>query len=231
MRDARIDKSNLYIALYLRGTSEELRDCTLRGKRTLNPFNIGSATEHLRSSSFVNCILSNWLLLSLGIFPLSVHARNDISSADAFAMVKILNPVSIAWVTQPPEEVYVNRQWNASVLVDGTNVTVIINFGDGTEPKEAFFKSDQHNKVMNFLHKWVSPTLFFVLFATKLKTPFFYVHLSSRCLRRWRVKRRFDNLSRLMRSWNCHLTQDKWKKKKTKAKVFHCDSVIKIALY
>ena len=158
--------------------------------------------------------------MSLGIFPISVHARNNISSAAAFAMIKILNPVSIAWVTQPPEKILINSQWNASVLVNGTNVTVIIKFGDDTEPKEAFFKSDQHNQVMNFSHKWVSPTLFFVLFATKLKTPFFYVHLSSLCLMRWRVQRRFDNLSRLMRSWNCHPTQDKWKTTKQRRKCF-----------
>ena len=168
----------------------------------------------------MNCILSNWLLLSLGIFPISVHARNNISSADAFAMVKILNPVSIAWVTKPPEKILIKSQWNASVLVNGTNVIVIINFGDGSEPKEAFFKSDQHNKVMNFSHKWVSPTLFFVLFATKLKTLFFYVDLSSLCLRRWRVQRRFNNLSRIMRSWNCHVTQDKWKPTKQRRKCF-----------
>ena len=148
----------------------------------------------------------------------TVEAKNNISANPAQLnystnVIAILNPVSIAWVTKPPKEVHTNGQWNASVLVNGTDVTVIIKFGDGTEPKEAFFKSDQHNKVMNFSHKWVSPTLFFVLFATKLKTPFFYLDLSSLCLRRWRVKRRFDNLSRLMRSWNCHLTQDKWKKK------------------
>ena len=101
----------------------------------------------------MNCILSNWLLLSLGIFPIFVHARNNISSADAFAMVKILNPVSAAWLTKPPNKVHINSQWNASVLVNGTNVTVIIKFGDGTEPKEAFFKSDQHNQVINFSHK------------------------------------------------------------------------------
>ena len=100
----------------------------------------------------MNCILSNWLLLSLGIFPISVYARNNISSADAFAMVKILNPVSIAWVTQPPEKILIKSQWNASVLVNGTNVTVIIKFGDETELKEVF-KSDQHNQVMNFSHK------------------------------------------------------------------------------
>lgn len=68
-------------------------------------------------------------------------------------MVKILNPVSIAWVTKPLEKILIDSQWNASVLVNGTNVTVVIMFGDGTEPKEAFFKSDQHNQVMNFSHK------------------------------------------------------------------------------
>ena len=87
----------------------------------------------------------------------TVEAKNNISANPAqlnYSMnVIALIPVSIAWMTQPPEEILIKRQWNASVLVNGTDVTVIINFGDGSEPKEAFFKSDQHNKVMNFSHK------------------------------------------------------------------------------
>ena len=83
----------------------------------------------------------------------TVEAKNNMSSAIASAMIKILNPVSIAWVTKPPTEVQINRQWNASVVVYGANVSVVIKFGDGTEPKETFFKSDQHKEVMNFSHK------------------------------------------------------------------------------
>lgn len=87
----------------------------------------------------------------------TVEAKNNISANPAQLNYSInviaLIPVSIAWVTQPPKEVHINRQWNASLLVNGTDVTVIIKFGDGTEAKEAFFKSDQHNKVMNFLHR------------------------------------------------------------------------------
>ena len=67
-------------------------------------------------------------------------------------MIKILNRVSIEWLAIPPSEVHVDRQWNASVLVNGTNVTVNILFGDGAERK-AFFESDQYNLVMNFSHK------------------------------------------------------------------------------
>ena len=83
----------------------------------------------------------------------TVEAKNNISSANASAMIKILNPVSIAWVTKTPKEVPINRQWNASVVVNGKDVTVVIKFGDGTEPKESFFKSDQHNQVVNISHK------------------------------------------------------------------------------
>ena len=83
----------------------------------------------------------------------TVEAKNNISFAVASAMIKILNPVSIAWVTKPPKEVPINRQWHASVVVNGTNVTVVITFGDGTEREEDFFKSDQHNKVIKFSHK------------------------------------------------------------------------------
>lgn len=87
-----------------------------------------------------------------GFHPISVRARNNISSADASSNIRVLHPVSLEWLKKPPAKVDVGAEWNFSVITNGTNVTVRASFGDGSPTKKEFHKSDQTNAVTNFFH-------------------------------------------------------------------------------
>ncbi|KAL9957104.1 hypothetical protein ACROYT_G038703 [Oculina patagonica] len=87
----------------------------------------------------------------IGLYPISVHASNNISSANASSVISILQPVSLAWIEKPPSEVDVDVPCNFSFVVNGTNVTLTIDFGDGSPPNETFFKSAL-NTVVNISH-------------------------------------------------------------------------------
>ena len=88
-----------------------------------------------------------------GIHPISVRARNNISSADAVSTIRILHSVSLAWLKEPPRAVDVGAKWNCSIIINGTNVTVSASFGDGSPVQKSFHNSDQNNTVKPFLHE------------------------------------------------------------------------------
>lgn len=88
-----------------------------------------------------------------GFHPISVRARNNISSADASSNIRVLHPVSLAWLNEPPAIVDVGAPWNFSVIINGTNVTVSADFGDGSQIKETFHNSDQTNAETTFSHE------------------------------------------------------------------------------
>ena len=87
-----------------------------------------------------------------GFHPISVRARNNISSADASSNIRVLHPVSLAWLKKPEAKVDVGAQWNFSVIINGTNVTVSASFGDGLLIKKECHTSDQTNAEINFSH-------------------------------------------------------------------------------
>lgn len=93
-----------------------------------------------------------FILYLAGIYPISVHARNNISSADASSIIRILDPVSLAWLKKPPSVVNVGVRWNASVIVNGTNVTVSVSYGDGSPVNETFIESAENTEII-FWHE------------------------------------------------------------------------------
>ena len=86
-----------------------------------------------------------------GFHPISVRARNNISSADASSNIRVLHPVSLAWLKEPPATVDVGAKWNFSVIINGTNVTVSASFDDGYIEK-TIHNCDQTNAVITFDH-------------------------------------------------------------------------------
>lgn len=86
-----------------------------------------------------------------GLYPIFVHASNNISSADASSVVSILHPVSLAWIEKPLAKVDVGDPCNFSVVFNGTNVTLTIDFGDGSPANETFYVSAV-NTVVNISH-------------------------------------------------------------------------------
>lgn len=87
-----------------------------------------------------------------GLYPVSVNARNNISSANASSVISVLEQASVAWREKPPTEVNVGVPLNFSVVINGTNVTVTVDFGDGSPVYEKLYESAL-NTVMNITHK------------------------------------------------------------------------------
>ena len=65
-------------------------------------------------------------------------------------MISVLDRVSMDWLVKPPDAVNVGAEWNASFLVNGTNVTVSVSFGDESPVNTTFLNSSQ---VVRFFHK------------------------------------------------------------------------------
>ena len=65
-------------------------------------------------------------------------------------MISVLDPVSMYWLVKPPDEVDVGAQWNASFIVNGTNVTVSLSFDDRSPGNTTFLNSSQ---VVRFFYK------------------------------------------------------------------------------
>lgn len=76
-----------------------------------------------------------------GSYPISVHASNNISSAYASSVITILKPASLEWKKEPPPEIDVGETFNFSFVVNGTNVTITVDFGDESPAYEAFYES------------------------------------------------------------------------------------------
>lgn len=90
-------------------------------------------------------------MLIAGLYPISVHASNNISSADASSVISILKQASLAWIEKPPDKVDMDVPCNFSVVINGTNVTLTIDFGDGSPANETFYESAL-NTVVNSSH-------------------------------------------------------------------------------
>ncbi|KAJ7340219.1 hypothetical protein OS493_002951 [Desmophyllum pertusum] len=88
-----------------------------------------------------------------GLYPISVHASNNISSADALSEISVQQPVTLTWSEKPPAEINVGVLCNFSVVISGTNVTVTKDFGDGSSPNDTFIESAQ-NTVINISHAY-----------------------------------------------------------------------------
>lgn len=59
--------------------------------------------------------------------------------------------MSLAWRETPPKKVDVDVSCNFSVVLNGTNVTLTIDFGDGSPANETFYESAV-NMVINISH-------------------------------------------------------------------------------
>lgn len=86
-----------------------------------------------------------------GFYPISVNASNNISSAYASSVIRILKPVSLEWKEKPPPEIDVGETFNFSFVVNGTNVTITVDFGDDSPADEDFYESAE-KKVINISH-------------------------------------------------------------------------------
>ena len=65
-------------------------------------------------------------------------------------MISVLDPVSMDLLEEPQDEVDVGAQWNVSLIVNGTNVTVSVSFGDQSPLNTTFLESSQ---AVSFHHK------------------------------------------------------------------------------
>lgn len=70
-----------------------------------------------------------------------MHASNNISSAYASSGITILKPASLEWKKKPPLKIDVGETFNFSFVVNGTNVTITVDFGDESPAYEAFYES------------------------------------------------------------------------------------------
>ena len=70
-----------------------------------------------------------------------MHASNNISSVYASSGITILKPASLEWKKKPPLKIDVGETFNFSFVVNGTNVTITVDFGDESPAYEAFYES------------------------------------------------------------------------------------------
>lgn len=80
-----------------------------------------------------------------------LYVHNAISSANASSVVRILEPASVAWREKPPTKIDVGAQFNFSVVLNGTNVTLSVDFDDDSNYEK--FYTSALNTVVNITHK------------------------------------------------------------------------------